>query len=253
MSATTTAHPFDEAYFVGATKSNYADYASLEATIEEGFMPVVLRYAEFARRGQASPSYLDVGCAMGFYVRRLAALGWDAHGADLSEYAVAEGRARGIDSLVVAPAQELPYDDETFDFVTNIDVIEHLQPEDAHAMVAEAHRVLKPGGLYFVATPNFLTNAYWNVFETEFEDKDATHVNYQSVESLRAHFDAFSSCHLYGDTPFREQFHAFTVSRAFDRKPLTLPGVRRVARYVAWRLLGRSVEYSSYLHAVAIK
>jgi hypothetical protein len=113
--------------------------------------------------------------------------------------------------------------------------------------------VLKEGGVAFVATPNFLTNQYWNIYAEEFEDRDETHVNYQSAESLRAHFDAFASCQIYGDTPFKEQFHAFDVSGAFGRSVLRLPLVRKVGRHVAWKLLGRSLEYSSYLHAVATR
>ena len=246
-------HPYDEAYYVGGEKSNYLDYAGLEPTIDEGFFPVVQRYAAWRAARCEQPAYLDVGCAMGFYVRRLESLGWDAHGVDLSEYAVAEGLKRGIRNLSVAPAQSLPFADSSFDFVTVIDVIEHIEPDGAHAMVDEVLRVLRTGGLALVATPNFLTNQYWNVFAEEFVDKDATHVNYQSVDSLRAHFDGFSTCHVYGDTPFKEQFHAFDVSDAFGRSVLRLPLVRKVGRHVAWKLLGRSVEYSSYLHAVSVK
>jgi SAM-dependent methyltransferase len=120
-------------------------------------------------------------------------------------------------------------------------------------MAAEAHRVLRPGGLAFFATPNFLTNQYWNVFTPDFVDQDVTHVNYQSVESLHELFSDFSRCHVYGDTPFVEQFHAFERSGAFTARVLRLPVVRELARHVAWKLLGRSVEYSSYLHAVAVK
>jgi SAM-dependent methyltransferase len=248
-----TVHPYDESYYVGGGKSNYLDYAGLEPTIEEGFMPVVLRYAAWCGARREQRVYLDVGCAMGFYVRRLGGLGWDAHGVDLSEYAVAEGRKRGIANLSVAPAQALPFPDASVDFVTAIDVIEHIEPAGARGMVAELRRVLKDGGLAFVATPNFLTNQYWNIFAEEFEDKDATHVNYQSVESLRAYFAGFTSCEIYGDTPFKEQFHAFDVSGAFGRSMLRLPLIRKVGRHVTWKLLGRSVEYSSYLHAVAVK
>jgi SAM-dependent methyltransferase len=190
---------------------------------------------------------------MGFYVRRLAGLGWDAHGVDLSEYAVAEGRRLGIANLAVSGGESLPFPDESFDYVTSIDVIEHMPQPAAAAMVGELRRVLRPGGLAFVATPNFRTNQYWNRYAEEFEDRDKTHVNYQSVESLRAYFAEFAGCEIYGDTPFKEQFHAFDVSGAFGRSFLRLPVVRKVGRYVTWRLLGRSVEYSSYLHAVAIR
>jgi 2-polyprenyl-3-methyl-5-hydroxy-6-metoxy-1,4-benzoquinol methylase len=250
-----TSHDYDEAYFVGGTKSNYVDYRQLEATIEEGFMPVVRRYADSVRtrRGTNNTSYLDIGCAMGFYVERLAKLGWDAHGVDISEYAVAEGRRRGVSNLRVASANELPFAAGTFDFVTAVDVIEHLDQVDARSMVGETLRVLRPGGAFFIATPNFLTNAHWNVFTPGFEDKDSTHINYQSVESLREQLADFEQCYIYGDTPFRQQFSAFEVTGLARRFPFKLPGVARLAHYSSWKLLGRSVEYSSYLHALALK
>ena len=253
MATQALSHPFDESYFVGGTKSNYQDYRELEPAIDAGFMPVVRRYADYAGRGKAAKSYLDVGCAVGFYVERLAALGWDAHGVDISDWAVAEGRRRGVRNLVTGTVDELPFADESFDFLTSVDVIEHVEPETAEAMVREAHRVLRPGGLVFFATPNFLTNRYWNVFTPGFVDLDKTHINYQSVESLQRLFRDFGACHVHGDTPFVDQFHAFERSEAFTARVFRSPFVRRHAKQVAWKLLGRSVEYSSYLHAVALK
>lgn len=244
---------FDEAYFVGGSKSNYSDYADVEVAIDTGFMPVVRRYAAYAGAGKERKSYLDVGCAFGFYVERLAMLGWETVGIDISAYAIERGRARGIANLHVAPAQELPFPDDSFDFVTAIDVIEHLLPGDAAEAVAEARRVLKKGGVAFFATPNFLTNPHWNIYLPEFEDSDSTHINYQSMESLRHLFAEFARCDIYGHTPFPDQFHAFETSRAFDGWLFKAWPIRPLARRMAWRLLGSSVEYSSYLHAVAIK
>lgn len=253
MSTPTRTHPYDEAYFVGGTKSNYDDYRVVEPAIDAGFIPVVVPIAEVAARMTGSREYLDVGCAMGFYVERFADRGWNAHGIDVSEYAIEQGRRRGVEHLALASGDELPYPDERFDFVTAIDVIEHLEPETAQAMVSELRRVLRPGGICFVATPNFLSNQYWNVYSPEFVDADTTHVNYQSVESLRAQFSQFSRCEIYGHTPFVEQFRAFEASEICVASFLRHRFLQGTARYLAWRLLGRSVEYSSYLHAVATK
>lgn len=250
---TTAAHPYDEAYYVGGGKSNYEDYRLVEPAIDAGFMPEVSRYAAAARRGRAEPACLDVGCAMGFYVERLRRLGWDAHGLDISEYAVAEGTRRGTPNLVVGSVDELPYEDGRFDYVFSIDVVEHLEPSLVEVLAAELHRVLRPGGLCFLATPNFLTNAHWNMFTDGFEDRDATHVNYQSTESLRRLLRDFRSCEIYGHTPFVDQFRAWDSSRAWDFRVLRAGPFRRVGRHAAWRLLGRSVEFSSYLHAVATR
>ena len=48
----------------------------------------------------------------------------------------------------------LPYADDSFDFVTCVEVVEHL--ENYRHLLREAYRVLKPGGLFIVTTPNIL-------------------------------------------------------------------------------------------------
>jgi SAM-dependent methyltransferase len=250
-SSDTLRSAYDEAYFVGGTKSNYGDYADAEEAIDVGFMPVIRRYADRAGRGLQARSSLDIGCAYGFYVERLAKLGWRATGIDVSSYAIERGRARGLRDLHVGPAQELPFPDDTFDFVMSIDVIEHIPPEDARRAVAEARRVLKPGGMAVFATPNFLSNRHWNVHTPGFEDPDITHINYQSALSLQALFEGFSRCDIRGHTPFLEQFHGFD---ALFRSPLLrFRLLRGAGRRAAWKLLGRRIAFSSYLHAIAIK
>lgn len=48
----------------------------------------------------------------------------------------------------------LPYDESTFDLITCSEVIEHL--ENYRSLVREIHRVLKPGGIVILTTPNVL-------------------------------------------------------------------------------------------------
>jgi SAM-dependent methyltransferase len=55
-------------------------------------------------------------------------------------------------SFVCGDATRLPFADARFDAVTMFDVIEHV-PDDSRAM-AEALRVLRPGGMLLVSTPN---------------------------------------------------------------------------------------------------
>jgi ubiquinone/menaquinone biosynthesis C-methylase UbiE len=54
--------------------------------------------------------------------------------------------------LVACAAETLPFDDASFDLVAASDVIEHVQ--SPARFVEEAARVLRPGGLLFLATPN---------------------------------------------------------------------------------------------------
>jgi len=58
----------------------------------------------------------------------------------------------GIEA-VNASLTELPFADNSFDLICAFDVIEHI--EDDALAVAEMHRVLKPGGHYFVTVPAF--------------------------------------------------------------------------------------------------
>ena len=57
-----------------------------------------------------------------------------------------------LDEGVVATAEELPFEDQRFDLVFSDNVLEHLA--DPLSVFREVHRVLKPGGLLLVKTPN---------------------------------------------------------------------------------------------------
>ena len=48
---------------------------------------------------------------------------------------------------------EFPFEDECFDVITCLEVLEHLAI-DPMAMMSEINRVLKPGGLFVLSTPN---------------------------------------------------------------------------------------------------
>lgn len=64
-------------------------------------------------------------------------------------------------SITLAPANSerdrWPYEDETFDLVTAMEILEHLAL-DPHYFFREAARVLKPGGRFLVTTPNLVSH-----------------------------------------------------------------------------------------------
>ncbi len=57
----------------------------------------------------------------------------------------------------VQPGAPLPYPDARFDAVVSMDVVEHLV--DPLPWLEEALRVLKPGGLLFLTTPNYASRS----------------------------------------------------------------------------------------------
>jgi SAM-dependent methyltransferase len=74
---------------------------------------------------------LDAGCAMGFLVEALRDRGVDAHGIDISEYALAQVREDVAPHVRRASLTE-PLDRQ-YDLIVCIEVLEHLQPEEARA------------------------------------------------------------------------------------------------------------------------
>src|ERR1043165_5867137 len=104
------------------------------------------------------PRILDVGCGTGANLLMLSKYG-EAEGVDISEDALSFCRERGLDKVRLGAGEQLPYEDATFDLVTALDVVEHM--DDDLAGLREMRRVLRPGGraLLFVPTLMFAGTA----------------------------------------------------------------------------------------------
>jgi SAM-dependent methyltransferase len=93
---------------------------------------------------------LDVGCGTGTMLTYLGSYG-KAEGVDIDEEAVGYCRERGLVDVSLGEAATLPFPDGTFDLVTGLDVIEHL--DDDVGALREMRRVLHPGGHVLVTVP----------------------------------------------------------------------------------------------------
>lgn len=95
---------------------------------------------------------LEIGCGEGgnlFNLRRLPAVRF---GVDFSRAKARFARRASQALTAVADAARLPFGDDAFDFVLIRDVLHHVP--DPSAVVAEAQRVLAPGGRLVVIEPN---------------------------------------------------------------------------------------------------
>ena len=99
---------------------------------------------------------LDLGCSNGFYYDFFKNEGFkELHGVDISYDRAAVARSRGYDSVTICRGQNIPLPDNYFDVVINQEVLVHvLREEDRQAMINEAFRVLKPGGIYILSFPS---------------------------------------------------------------------------------------------------
>lgn len=124
---------------------------------------------------------LDVGCGEGFFLAAAQRAGWTVTGCDFLPEGVARTTALiGTDRVSQADACDLPFPDGSFDVVTLWDVLEHLANPDA--AIAEARRVLRPGGLLAFSTPNTRARsvALKGSASTQFQDE--THISLLSPE-----------------------------------------------------------------------
>jgi SAM-dependent methyltransferase len=93
---------------------------------------------------------LDVGCGTGTMLTHLAAYG-KAQGVDIDEEAVGYCLERGLTDVQVGALEKLPFADASFDLVTALDVVEHL--DDDLGALREIGRVLRPGGQLLMTVP----------------------------------------------------------------------------------------------------
>lgn len=96
------------------------------------------------------PRLLDMGCGTGMFLQRQNS-DREIYGLDFSREALSFTRGRGVERLVCADSQRLPFASASFDAVTAFDLIEHVEGDDL--LIAEVNRILRPGGILLATVP----------------------------------------------------------------------------------------------------
>jgi 2-polyprenyl-3-methyl-5-hydroxy-6-metoxy-1,4-benzoquinol methylase len=96
---------------------------------------------------------LDVGCGRGLLLEQLRRRGWEVQGTELSAQSAAYPRdVLGI-PVHIGDLADLHFPSDHFDAVVMWHVLEHVP--DPAVVLAEVTRILRPGGVFLVAVPNF--------------------------------------------------------------------------------------------------
>lgn len=118
--------------------------------------PVYLRYfkkkVDEIERVYSRGKILDVGCGLGFFLEAAREKGWEVEGVEVSKHAVSY-ILRNLKIRVfqgTLESQHLP--GNSFDVVTLFQLVEHLV--NPLQTLSEVKRLLKPGGLVVLTTPN---------------------------------------------------------------------------------------------------
>ena len=153
-------------------EAGYRDAESGDYEAEERGQRATARAAlAQIERHVARPGRLaDLGCWVGFLPAEAAIRGWRAVGVEPSVWAAERARERGVE-VVVAPLLKADLPERAFAAVTMGDVIEHLP--DPGAVLDRVQRVLVPGGVVWIATPDAgsrvaraLGARWWSVIPT---------------------------------------------------------------------------------------
>ncbi|MEL6767236.1 MAG: class I SAM-dependent methyltransferase [Pseudomonadota bacterium] len=108
-----------------------------------------------ARERSGGGAVLDIGCGRGEWLELLVSKGIEARGIDLNPVQAAEARAEGLpveEGDAIALMESLPAN--TLAVVSAHHLVEHLPFRDTARLTREALRVLRPGGLLMLETPN---------------------------------------------------------------------------------------------------
>jgi dolichol-phosphate mannosyltransferase len=127
---------------------------------------------------------LDIGCGSSVIIQSLN----NAVGMDVSMGKLRFLRRRGIE-LVRGSAFSLPFRDDAFDCVISSQVIEHIPYDDV--LFTEIKRVLAPGGLLIIGTPDYSTLG-WQIIEPlygtlmpgGYRDEHITHYTRESLSGI---------------------------------------------------------------------
>lgn len=106
---------------------------------------------------------IDIGCGTGFILDLAKDLFDELHGIDVTQAMLDKvDLSSGNITLKNSPAESLPYNSNTFDMASSYAFLHHL--EDYTAVLKEALRVLKKGGIYYIdLDPN---KHFWTAMDT---------------------------------------------------------------------------------------
>lgn len=140
----------EDDYFEGPYLSTIEKDGQLDSGIGTLYGEIIYNLSSRVPLGRL----LDVGCAMGHFLGFAKRYGWEVEGVECSPYAAryaAERFEANVHAVCVLKDAHLT--PESYHACVLVEVIEHLP--DPRETMTEVWRLLQPGGLVYVTTPNF--------------------------------------------------------------------------------------------------
>ncbi|AMA08219.1 class I SAM-dependent methyltransferase [Picosynechococcus sp. PCC 73109] len=182
-------------------------YLQFESALKK-YAPQILR--------QSSRKLLDIGCGTGDFLKVAKQYNWQVSGTEISPIASAKAN-QFLGEMCVATGDALSLEllSNYYDMVTLYHVIEHLL--DPNTLIQKVYQLLKPGGIFFIETPNIagfgakLKGHRWS------QIKPPEHIIYFQPSSLKY-------CLQRAD--FKTNF-IFTASPSVIESTQNMPSIKR--------------------------
>ena len=196
----------------------------------------------FARKYIQEKCVLDYGCGSGYGSALIANDCKQIICIDIASDAIAYAKdhyqAHNLSYETVKPADEasLPFTGAIFDTVLSFQVIEHIG--DVQPYLSEIHRVLKPGGVLVLSTPDrtgrlFPFQKPWNMWHIkEYSTKDL-------ARTLKKYFSSIHIQRMGGKQEVLKIELARTRKLRWMTLPFTLPVIPEILRINSLRILKR--------------
>ncbi len=145
---------YKEEYYTGKTDYTYVDERvnfKHSAYVWDKRIKTLLKYLK-TDKNQAM-RFLDIGCSFGGFLKRAQNSGFKTYGIDISDYSTAYARDElGLKNVVCGEFSAGMYEENFFDIVTMVEVIEHVK--NPKKIIDGIYKVLKPGGIALIQTAN---------------------------------------------------------------------------------------------------
>jgi 2-polyprenyl-3-methyl-5-hydroxy-6-metoxy-1,4-benzoquinol methylase len=151
-------------------------------TIRESYLKTAKSQVCLIQKYGSGTNLLDIGCAQGFFLFSASKAGYTTKGIEISQDAAEYARREFDLDIEAKPFEELRFAENHFDVVTLWQVLEHV-PYPL-MVLKEVHRILKPGGLLVVSTPN-IEGIPAKILRKRWWDIKRLHVNQFSTKTLR--------------------------------------------------------------------
>lgn len=180
-------------------------------TVKEGYNAIADRYLaertldsedvrlldDFIERLPATAKVLDAGCGAGIPISQLLSEHFQVTGVDFSEAQIELAKKNvPTATFLCEDMTKLNFPDNTFDGITSYYAIIHIPREEHQALLANFHRMLKPGGFALLCLgaehliddidEDYLgTRMYWSHFDTETYLKMLNDCGFSTIWSRR--------------------------------------------------------------------